>query len=78
MDGWKNAFGSAPHKRTQKVAQTAGRVTEASSSLRQVHAVSVQAAQAATDMLGGVEQVERATAEMDAAMTGFVRRVKAL
>lgn len=61
-----------------RMAQTAGRVTEASSSLRQVHAVSVQAAQAATDMLGGVEQVERATAEMDAAVTGFVRRVKAL
>ena len=61
-----------------RMAQTAGRVSEASSSLRQVHAASLQAAQAATDMLGGVEQVEPATAEMDAAMTGFVRRVKAL
>ena len=61
-----------------RMAQTAGRVSEASSSLRQVHAASAQAAQAATEMLGGVEQVERATAEMDAAVTGFLRRVRAL
>lgn len=61
-----------------RMATTAGRVTSASSSLVQVHTASSDAAKAAQDVLGGMQQVERATAEMDAAMTSFVKRVRAL
>lgn len=61
-----------------RMAQTAGRVTFASSSLVQVHSASTEAATAANGVLDGMQQVERATAEMDAAMSGFVRRVRAL
>lgn len=61
-----------------RMAQTAGRVTAASTSLVQVHTASSEAAKAANDVLGGMQQVEQATATMDAAMTSFVRRVRAL
>jgi methyl-accepting chemotaxis protein len=61
-----------------RMAQTAGRVTTASASLIRVHGASTEAARAANDVLGGVQMVERATKEMDEAMTGFVRRVKSL
>ncbi len=62
----------------ERMAQTASRVSFASSSLVQVHSASTEAATAANDVLGGMQQVERATAEMDEAMSGFVRRVRAL
>lgn len=61
-----------------RMAMTAGRVTAASTSLVQVHSASTEAAKAANDVLGGMQQVEQATAAMDAAMTSFVRRVRAL
>lgn len=61
-----------------RMAQTAGRVSSASSSLVQVHTASTEAAKAANDVLGGMQQVEDATATMDAAMSSFVRRVRAL
>jgi methyl-accepting chemotaxis protein len=61
-----------------RMAQTAGRVAEANSSLTEVQGASSQAATAAGDVLGGVVAVERAASEMDLALTGFVQRVQRL
>ncbi|OYU19249.1 MAG: chemotaxis protein [Rhodobacteraceae bacterium PARR1] len=61
-----------------RMATTAGRVTFACSSLVQVHTASTEAATAANDVLDGVQLVERASSEMDDALSGFVRRVRAL
>lgn len=61
-----------------RMAKTAERVAEASSSIRQVHSASTEAASAAADMLGGVQLVESATDMMNGAMSGFVQRVHAL
>jgi methyl-accepting chemotaxis protein len=59
-----------------RMAQTAGRVAEANSSLTEVQGASIHAATAASDVLGGVVAVERAASEMDLALTGFVQRVQ--
>ena len=61
-----------------RMAQTAGRVAEANSSLTEVQGASSQAATAAGEVLGGVVAVESAASEMDLALTGFVQRVQRL
>lgn len=61
-----------------RMAQTAGRVADANSSLTEVQGASQHAASAAGDVLGGVVAVERAASDMDLALTGFVRRVQTI
>ena len=61
-----------------RMAQTAGRVASSSESLTEVQAASQNASGAASDVLGGVVSVERAAAEMDVALHGFVTRVQRL
>ena len=61
-----------------RMAQTAGRVAESSDSLTEVQIASRNASGAAADVLGGVVSVERAAANMDEALHGFVSRVQRL
>ena len=62
----------------ERMAQTAGRVAQSNDNLSEVQSASENANRAAGDVLGGVLSVERAAEAMDAALGGFLLRVKTI
>lgn len=62
----------------ERMAQTAGRVTQSNENLSHVQNASENANRAAGDVLGGVMSVERAAEAMDAALARFLMRVRTI
>lgn len=63
---------------SQRMNQTAERVSVAEVGLSQVREASGEVARAADDVLGGVQNVELAAVEMEAALSTFVNRMRSL